>query len=92
MRAVTAHPLVLADAGSMALIRGRIVYCLESADNGDQVRIFAVRPHGPFSTQHSQELLGGIALVKGSAWALERVRWNDSLDRPVGILEWGVSE
>jgi DUF1680 family protein len=82
VRTVRAHPLVSADAGRLALMRGPIVYCFESADNGDQVRTFAVRPHGPFSTQHSQELLGGITLIKGSAWALEPHTWNNRLYRP----------
>jgi DUF1680 family protein len=81
VRAVRAHPSVLADAGKIALVRGPIVYCLESADNGDQVRSFAVRPQGAFSTQHRQELLGGITVVKGNAWALEPQRWNNSLYR-----------
>lgn len=79
VRAVRAHPSVLADAGKIALVRGPVVYCLESADNGDQVRSFAVRPQGAFSTQHRQELLGGITVVKGNAWALEPQRWNNSL-------------
>jgi DUF1680 family protein len=78
-RAVRAYPSVLADVGKIALVRGPIVYCLESADNGDQVGSLAVRPQEAFSTQHRKELLGGIAVIKGSAWALEPQRWNGSL-------------
>ncbi len=78
---VKAHPLVLADAGKIALMRGPLVYCFESADNGDQVRTLAVRPQAAFTTQHRQELLGGITVVKGSAWALESPRWNNGLYR-----------
>ncbi|MBZ5515251.1 MAG: glycoside hydrolase family 127 protein [Acidobacteriia bacterium] len=81
VQAVRAHPLVLADAGKIALLRGPVVYCLESADNGDQVRSFAVRPQGPFSTQHRQELLGGLTVVKGNASTLDSQRWDNSLYR-----------
>jgi DUF1680 family protein len=82
-RAVRAHPLVTADAGKVALMRGPLVYCLESADNGDQVRAYAVRSQEAFSTQHHQELLGGITVVKGSAWTFEPQNWNDTLYRAV---------
>jgi DUF1680 family protein len=83
VRAVRAHPLVTADAGKIALMRGPLVYCLESADNGDQVRAYAVRSQEAFSTQHHQELLGGITVVKGSAWTFEPQNWNDTLYRAV---------
>jgi DUF1680 family protein len=35
---VKAHPMVAADAGKVAIMRGPVVYCLESADHGQAVR------------------------------------------------------
>ena len=44
---VKAHPLVDNNTGRVALMRGPVVYCLESADNGDPVRTLAVPPRSP---------------------------------------------
>ena len=80
---VRAHPLVSADAGRIALMRGPMVYCLESADNGDQVRSFAVHTQGPFSAEHVPDLLGGVTVIKGRALALAPERWDSVLYRAV---------
>jgi uncharacterized protein len=76
---VKAHPLVEADAGKVALMRGPIVYCLESADNGKAVRRMAISARVPFSSDYRPDLLKGVTIITGSARLLNAPVWQDSL-------------
>jgi hypothetical protein len=80
---VKAHPLVEADAGKVALTRGPLVYCLESADNSLSVRRFSVRPRVGFNHEYRPDLLGGVMTITGTAWAMNAPLWEDSLYAPV---------
>jgi DUF1680 family protein len=80
---VKAHPLVEADAGKVALTRGPLVYCLESADNSDDVRRFSVRPPAGFNSEYRSDLLGGVTTISGTAWVMNAPVWQDSLYAPV---------
>jgi len=79
VEAVKAHPLVEADAGKAALMRGPLVYCLESADNGDELRRFSLRARAGFSTEHRADLLGGVTVITGAAGVMNAPLWQDSL-------------
>ncbi len=60
-----AHPKVKGHAGKVALTRGPLVYCLESADNPD-VDIF-IAPLDPSSLydEFVPDLLGGCVVIHG---------------------------
>jgi DUF1680 family protein len=58
---VRASPLVRADLGKAALMRGPIVYCFESADNGDKVRSLTLE-QARFSAGKPSELDGSLTL------------------------------
>ena len=79
-----AHPKVEADRGRMALQRGPLVYCLEGVDNGGHVRNLVIPPEAPLSAQYCADLLGGVTVIKGSACAVHRVEWPDTLYLPSG--------
>jgi DUF1680 family protein len=64
---VYADPQVKADVGRVALQRGPIVYCLEGADNGDQVRNFSLPRTGELTAEFQKDLLGGVVTVQGEA-------------------------
>ncbi len=74
-----AHPLVEADAGKVALTRGPIVYCLESADNGDAVRRLAIDTKQSFESHYRPELLNGVTVITGNAHVMNAPVWKDSL-------------
>lgn len=61
-----AHPKIEADAGRIALQRGPIVYCLEAVDNQRAVASLALPADAPLSTERLPDLLGGVAVVKGT--------------------------
>jgi DUF1680 family protein len=80
---VKAHPLVEADAGKVALTRGPLVYCLESADNSLSMRRFSVRPRAGFNYEYRPDLLGGVTTITGTAWVMNPPLWEGSLYAPV---------
>jgi DUF1680 family protein len=57
---IRSNPLVQANAGRMAISRGPLVYCLESTDNRDSVRLLRVPSHARFSEEFRDDLLGGV--------------------------------
>ncbi len=65
---IRANPAVQADAGRVAIMRGPIVYCLESADNGDATRSLALT-NATFSVEPRPGFLGGVVVVNGTAAA-----------------------
>lgn len=83
---VRAHPLVQADAGKVALMRGPLVYCLESADNGDGVPRVAVESKASFSGQYRPDLLKGVVSVTGNARLLNAPAWQQALYAPARSL------
>jgi len=67
VRRVTANNLVGADGGMMALQRGPIVFCAESADNGADVLEMVVPDAAGLQASFRPDLLGGVQVVKGRA-------------------------
>ena len=69
VKRVKADPKVKADEGRVALQRGPIVYCLEAVDNGGRVTNLSLPPDAELKTEHRDDLLGGVTVVKGRALA-----------------------
>jgi hypothetical protein len=61
-RQVYANPLVQADIGRSVVIRGPIVYCVESADNS-HVPQLALPRSATLGSTFDPDLLGGIVVV-----------------------------
>jgi DUF1680 family protein len=66
IRRVLAHDAVNDNAGRVALERGPVVYCLEGADN-DHVFSLVLPDDAKLVTEHRDDLLGGITVIKGDA-------------------------
>ena len=66
---VRAHPDVQDDAGCIALQRGPIVYCMESADNDVPLHRVLLPDEGPVDATYVPGLLGGITVLRCAAWA-----------------------
>jgi len=76
---VKANPLVQADVGRVALARGPIVYCLESADNAAPVNDLMLPVSARLMAEHRPELLGGVTVIKGQALEVNPEKWSSSL-------------
>jgi hypothetical protein len=62
VRQLFANPLVEADLGRSAVMRGPIVYCVESADNAQVPQLLLARS-APFTDKFDSALLGGVVVV-----------------------------
>lgn len=67
VRMINAHPAVEADRGRIALMRGPILYCVESADNPNGVKTLWIPPDAQCSAQFRSDLLGGVTVITGRA-------------------------
>lgn len=65
VRRVYANPLVRADAGCVAFMRGPVVYAFEGIDNGEALQTFRIPREGKAEIlPYDPELLGGIVALK----------------------------
>jgi len=84
-RLVEAHPRVEELRGQVAVVRGPLVYCLESVDLPEGVRISEV--HVPqdvcWSPRHDPSLLGGVTVLEGEVRRVPEGDWAGRLYRPL---------
>jgi DUF1680 family protein len=69
VRQMRSNPLVQANAGRVAITRGPLVYCLESFDNQDSIRLLRVSSGARFSEEFRDDLLGGIVKIRTTGGA-----------------------
>ena len=76
VRFVEADDRVEADRGKVALERGPLVYCLEQADNGGDVRQRTLTAPAEWQPEPRPDLLGGITvLTNGELTAVPYFAW-----------------
>jgi DUF1680 family protein len=80
---IEAHPLVEEVLNQVAVQRGPLVYCIESPDLPQDVRISDVclSTSIRFTPRFDTELLGGVVVLEGEATARTRSQWNSGLYR-----------
>lgn len=78
---IQANPEVKMNRGRLALQRGPIVYCLEGADNGPNVRSMAVTRGSPIEAEFNKDLLGGVTVLRGTAEVRDDAAWIGELYR-----------
>lgn len=83
-----ANPLVEETLNQVAVKRGPVVYCLESADlpKGISVLDVLVPADIKFAARHDQKLLGGVVVLEGRALNRPSAKWGGELYRPVQNL------
>lgn len=83
-RLIEAHPLVEETLGQVAVKRGPLVYCLESADLPPGTRLLDVRIPADIDlvARYDGRLLGGVVVLEGKARAARPAgEWNGALYR-----------
>ena len=85
VRRVRAHPQVKADLDRVALMRGPLVYCVESCDNGDTLRNIFIPPQANFVAEHRDDALGGVTMIRGNVAALHGLENGKAEPRPVEL-------
>ena len=67
IRRVVANDLVKADTGMVALERGPMVFCAESADNGAEVLDLVLADDARLQSFFRPDLVGGVEVIKGQS-------------------------
>jgi DUF1680 family protein len=84
-RLTEAHPRIESTRGCVAIERGPLVYCLETADNPDgHVADLEIDTAAPLESTWAPDRLGGVVLVKATGWAVDTRPWANQLYRQVG--------
>lgn len=78
---IHAHPDVGANTGRVALQRGPLIYCLETADNMIPLQRIRLPESAGLETQFIPTLLGGATVIRGTAQALATEDWSGMLYR-----------
>ncbi len=88
-----AHPNVRQDAGCVALQRGPLVYCLETADNNVPLHRIVVPRTAELASQFEADMLGGVTIVRGEVLIENDTDWVGRLYRswPNSLLSRAIS-
>ncbi len=76
-----AHPSVRADAGSVALRRGPLVYCIEGIDNGEDLHRLSLPPGSQIEAKFEPGLLGGVTTLQVGGRRDVIDDWSDTIYR-----------
>jgi DUF1680 family protein len=82
---IESHPLVEELKNQVAVKRGPIVYCLESLDLPEGVRVedVLVPASTRFATRYDDDLLDGVTVLEANVLAKQASDWSGALYRPV---------
>jgi len=78
---IYAHPAVSEDGGRVALQRGPVVYCIEETDLGGEPQRLRLPASSEISARYDASLLGGAAVLEGTALEADTFGWEDGLYR-----------
>ncbi len=77
-----AHPEVRQDAGTIALQRGPVVYCLEEMENGSRLANVTIPREARLNPASAPNLFGGVSTISGDALRVEPANWGSGLYHP----------
>lgn len=78
---IYANPKVREDIDRVVLQRGPIVYALEEVDNGKNLPALHLADEAEFKAEYNKDLLGGVTVIKGSAYKLDENSFGEELYR-----------
>jgi len=85
VRLLKVHPMVEEARNHVAIMRGPVVYCLESVDLPHGIRVAEV--HIPrdvhLTPRYAQDLLGGVTVLEGEACRIREDEWDGKLYRNI---------
>ncbi|MBA3868842.1 MAG: glycoside hydrolase family 127 protein [Anaerolineae bacterium] len=78
---VLPHPLIRHDAGNIALQRGPVVYCIEEADNGNNLANVIIPQDARMITTFEPDLFDGVSVINVEAQR-STTDWKGGLYQP----------
>ncbi|WP_033168453.1 beta-L-arabinofuranosidase domain-containing protein [Clostridium sp. KNHs205] len=79
---IQSHPEVRANAGKVALQRGPLVYCLEEADNGENLSALTIDTESEFVINKEPDLMKEALSVTGKGVRILDDQWENILYQP----------
>jgi len=76
VRLIESNPKLRENSGKLAIMRGPIVYCVESADNGENLWAIRIDKNSKLSAEYDNKFLGGTIVIKGEV--LRKKDWNEN--------------
>ncbi len=75
---IAAHPLIRADAGKAAIVRGPLVYCVEETDNGAPLASLSLSgvAERNLTERFDPALLGGCVVVETGGHRVDESAWS----------------
>lgn len=80
---IAAHPAVASDAGTVAIVRDPLVYCLEGVDNDRPLHQYVLDSEPDFQSAYNPDLLGGVVTISTDVSVPELDDWDGELYRSV---------
>lgn len=74
---VAANPRVREDIGKVAVMRGPVVYCLEEADNQNQLQELYLSENPEFAVKYEKDLLKGVVTLTTEGKRLSEEAWDE---------------
>lgn len=85
---VHANPLVRADAGKTAVVKGPLVYCLEEVDNGSNLASVFVDTDCELLEEFDEDTLGGVSIIKFKGKKISAGEWNENTLYKTGKVDY----
>lgn len=73
------NPHVRENMGNLSVMRGPVVYCLEEADNGENLNQISIGPNTSFNFRYDQNFFGGAVVIKSEGKRIETRNWDSRL-------------
>lgn len=73
---IHANPLVRADSGRVAIMKGPLVYCFEEIDNGSNLSACFVDTRQPITETYCEDMLGGTTVLKVIGRKISQAGWS----------------
>lgn len=89
---VEANPLISADYGKLAVVRGPIVYCAEACDNGDNLQCLHLGDTSSLKGHFEENLLDGVYVLEAQGYRRNLDFAQGALYRPLTKDSYSAQE
>jgi DUF1680 family protein len=92
VQSIRANDKVEADLGRIALMRGPLVYCLESVDHEGDLDDIALSVGAEWETEFAPDLIGGVTVLRDEERAISAIPYYAWNNRTPGKMRVWVPE
>ncbi|WEG11887.1 glycoside hydrolase family 127 protein [Pullulanibacillus sp. KACC 23026] len=82
---IYSNPQVRHNVGKVAIKRGPVVYCLEQADNGENLHAIKLPRSAELTAQFEGSLLNGVVVITADAVRIDENQWDQALYQATSV-------